>query len=52
MYAQLGQILQLIREQKVTVQVIPFNAGAHASPESNFTYLEFGDSTLADPGLR
>lgn len=49
MRAQLDRILQLVQEQKATVQVIPFDAGAHASAESNFTYLEFGDSSL--PGL-
>jgi transcriptional regulator with XRE-family HTH domain len=46
MRAQLARILQLAQEEKVTAQVIPFSAGAHASAESNFTFLEFGDSTL------
>ncbi len=49
MRAQLEKIIRLAGEQKATVQVIAFDAGAHASAESNFTYLEFDDSTL--PGL-
>jgi len=49
MREQLEKILHLAEEQKATVQVIAFDAGAHASAESNFTYLEFDDSTL--PGL-
>ena len=48
MSAQLGKILNLISAEKVTVQVIPFNAGAHASADSNFDFLEFGDTL---PGL-
>ena len=48
MHAQLGKILDLVHEQKVTVQVIRFDVGAHASPESNFVFLEFGDSSLPD----
>ena len=49
MSAQLDKvILRLTAEQKATIEVIAFNAGAHASAESNFTYLEFDDSTLAD----
>ncbi len=49
MRAQLDRILQHVRDGKATVQVIPFDAGAHGSAESNFTYLEFGDSSL--PGM-
>jgi transcriptional regulator with XRE-family HTH domain len=50
MRAQLDQILVLVGQEKATVQVIPFDVGAHAGAESNFSYLEFGsDSPL--PGL-
>lgn len=49
MKAQLEKILQLIQEEKATVQVIPFAVGAYAAADSNFDYLEFGDSPL--PGL-
>lgn len=48
MCAQLDRIVERVREGKVTVQIIPFDAGAHASPESNFTYLEFGDSSITN----
>ncbi len=48
MHAQLGRILQLVREDKVTVQVIPFDAGAHASEDSNFALLEFGNPSIPD----
>lgn len=49
MNAQLGKILQLIQEEKATVQVIPYGAGAYAAMDSNFVYLEFGESSL--PGV-
>jgi transcriptional regulator with XRE-family HTH domain len=43
---QLDRIVQLAAEEKVTVQVIPFHVGAHASADSNFDLLEFSDSPL------
>lgn len=49
MNAQLGKILQLAQEDKTTVQVIPYSAGAYAAVDSNFTFLEFGESSL--PGV-
>jgi transcriptional regulator with XRE-family HTH domain len=49
MNAQLGKILQLVQEEKATVQVIPYRAGAYAAVDSNFTFLEFGGSSL--PGI-
>ena len=49
MNAQLGKILQLVQEDKTTVQVIPYGAGAYAAVDSNFTFLEFGRSSL--PGV-
>jgi transcriptional regulator with XRE-family HTH domain len=49
MKVQLDKILQLIDEGKATVQVIPYDVGAYASVDSNFTFLEFGESPL--PGV-
>ncbi len=49
MNAQLGKILQLIQEEKATVQIIPFGVGSYAAMDSNFVYLEFGESSL--PGV-
>jgi len=49
MKAQLGKILRLIEEGKATVQVIPYGVGSYAAVDSNFTYLEFGESSL--PGV-
>ncbi len=31
------------------MQVIPFDAGAHASPDSNFSLLEFGEDLQQGP---
>jgi len=45
---QLGKILQVVSEEKATVQVIPFSSGAHASVDGDFTYMEFADSSLPD----
>lgn len=49
MNAQLGKLLQLVQQEKATVQVIPYDAGAYAAMDSNFTFLEFGKSRL--PGV-
>jgi transcriptional regulator with XRE-family HTH domain len=49
MKAQLEKLLQFVQEEKVTIQVIPFEVGAYAAMDSNFDYLEFGNSSL--PGL-
>ena len=49
MNAQLSKLLQCIREEKATVQVIPFSAGAYHAMDSNLQFLEFGDSPL--PGV-
>jgi transcriptional regulator with XRE-family HTH domain len=48
MKAQLQKVLSLMREEKATVQVIPYEAGAYAVVDSNFDYLEFGGSKLPD----
>jgi transcriptional regulator with XRE-family HTH domain len=49
MRAQLESMLAAIREEKVTLQVIPFDAGAHASTDSNFDFLEFGEDSHQRP---
>jgi len=49
MHAQLEKILKCAAEEKVTVQVIPFDVGAHASTDSNFVLLEFADSSPQRP---
>jgi transcriptional regulator with XRE-family HTH domain len=38
---QLDKILELQQAKKATVQVIPFEAGAYASQDSNFVFFEF-----------
>ena len=43
MHAQLDKIFKCAAEDKVTVQVIPFDVGAHASTDSNFVLLEFDE---------
>lgn len=45
---QLDRILSLIREEKTTVQVIPYTVGAYNTHDSNFAYLEFGGTKLPD----
>jgi hypothetical protein len=49
MNAQLDNILQLVAEEKATVQVIPYEVGGYAAMDSNFDYLEFRDTPL--PGI-
>lgn len=48
MHAQLGKMLKLVEEAKVTVQVIPFRVGSYPAMDSNFDYLEFARSALPD----
>lgn len=48
MRAQLDRVLSLMREDKATVQVIPYTVGAYGASDSNFTYLEFGGTKLPD----
>lgn len=42
---QLDKVLGAIAADKASVQVIPFTAGAHASADSNFDLLEFGEGS-------
>jgi transcriptional regulator with XRE-family HTH domain len=45
MAAQVDKILQLVRSDRITVQVIPFKAGAYAAADSYFVLLEFDDDS-------
>jgi len=47
MAAQLSKVIEFVRAAKVTVQVIPFDAGAYAACDSNFVLLEFGESVMS-----
>jgi transcriptional regulator with XRE-family HTH domain len=46
MAEQLKRILELAYAGQITVQIIPFDAGAHGSVDSNFELFEFGNGTL------
>ncbi len=48
MAAQLAKILDMAAWPNVTVQVLPYDVGAHPALESNFTILELPDLT---PGI-
>ena len=43
MAAQLAKILDMAALRNVTVQVLPYEVGAHPAVESNFTILELPD---------
>jgi transcriptional regulator with XRE-family HTH domain len=45
MKAQLDKILELVHEERATVQVVPFEVGAYAAIDSNFDYLEFREGS-------
>lgn len=49
MRVQLDKILKCAADEKAAIQVIPFDVGAHASMDSNFYFLEFGESTQQRP---
>ena len=49
MVAQLDKILKKQEGGLAAVQVIPFGIGAHAGSDSNFEFLEFGESSLLGP---
>lgn len=46
MEEQVGKILHLVTEEKATIQIIPYEVGAYAAMDSNFDYLEFGDTSM------
>jgi transcriptional regulator with XRE-family HTH domain len=47
MYAQLSKILDAGEKDNITVQIIPFDTGAHAAQDSNFVLLEFAEPSLS-----
>jgi transcriptional regulator with XRE-family HTH domain len=49
MKAQLDKILTWVALDRGSIQVIPFSAGAHASADSNFDLLEFGENSRQVP---
>jgi hypothetical protein len=49
MRAQLDKILTWVALDRGSVLVIPFSAGAHASADSNFDLLEFGENSRQPP---
>ena len=49
MAAQLDKVLKAERQGKVTIQVVPFNIGAHAAQDSNFILFEFEETTIQSP---
>jgi hypothetical protein len=48
MRRQLQQILQAAERPNVTIQVIPFSAGAHAAAGGPFSILRFAERDLPD----
>jgi len=49
MAAQLEKILQSERQALMTIQVIPFDIGAHASADIHFVLLEFAEESNVSP---
>ncbi len=47
MVAQLDKIVEAVRQDKATVQIIPFDAGAYPSADGYFVLLEFDDPNLS-----
>jgi transcriptional regulator with XRE-family HTH domain len=47
MAAQLSKVLESARSEKATIQVIAFDAGAHAAADGFFVLLEFEDPNLS-----
>ena len=48
MRPQLEHLIQLVEEQRVTLQMVPFEAGAHAGMEGSFTLLRFPEGSMTD----
>jgi transcriptional regulator with XRE-family HTH domain len=42
MYEQLGRMAELSKHAAITIQVLPYSAGAHPALESDFVILDFG----------
>jgi transcriptional regulator with XRE-family HTH domain len=49
MAAQIDKVLNAVRQDKATVQIIPFDVGAYTAMESNFVLLEFENEPSQSP---
>ena len=49
MDAQLAKVLDAEKRGKVTIQVVPFETGAHVAQDSNFILFEFEEGPLLPP---
>jgi transcriptional regulator with XRE-family HTH domain len=49
MDAQLAKVLEAEKRGKVTVQVVPFETGAHVAQDSNFILFEFEEKSSLSP---
>lgn len=49
MAAQLDRLARASRDDKVTIQVVPFDAGAHAAADASFVLLEFAEDSNLSP---
>lgn len=47
MHTQLSKIIQAAQNEQVTVQVVPFDVGAHLAQDSNFVLLDFDEPSLS-----
>lgn len=47
MAEQLSHLVELAKVPSITIQVIPFNVGAHPAMDSMFDILDFGESTTS-----
>ncbi len=49
MAAQMSKVLEAEKRGKVTIQVVPFETGAHVAQDSNFILFEFDESSSLSP---
>lgn len=49
MRAQLDKVLKSAADETASIQVVPFDVGAHAGADSNFDLLEFDESSPQGP---
>ena len=47
MREQMAKIIDVAASPKVTMQVVPFEAGAHPAVDNTFTLLEFNNAALS-----
>lgn len=48
---QLERLIELSQQTNITIQVLPFSAGAHPGNNGSFTILEFEDAEPTEPTL-